>query len=207
MSNRDGNPERSLSVRDYLISKFQFIHLRLTKIYKTLNQKVDIQSLEAAAQIFIEDFPLAVFFVSLDGRFLYGNKKAEELSGYQSCEIVGKTYYQTNLVGLNDLIKIAVLFASHAFDHSLGPYRFSLRRKDGSRVGVELLTRLVNFDSSKAILSVVREVDEPKTERDAAKEELELRQRLSALHKGMSPISICMECKKVQATEEEWVPF
>ena len=197
------------SIRDYLIDKFRFIHLRLMKHYNASQETVDLTNLQGAAQTFIEDLPLAIFFASLDGRFLYGNKRAEELSGYRREEIIGKTYFETDFVGINDLIKIAALYASHAFDRNLGPYRFTLRKKNGARVKVELLAQLVAFGASKSkiIISIVREVDEPRPQADEPNEEAELRRHLSQLNKGMSPIAICSVCKNVQAAETEWIPI
>jgi PAS domain S-box-containing protein len=138
---------------------------------------------------------------------LYGNKRAEELSGYPRQEVIGKRYYETSFVGLNDLIKIASLFATHVFDQSAGPYNFTMRKKDGTRIRVELLLRLTTFHGSRVILSVVREVQGPESREHEAKEDQELHRRLSQLNKGMSPISMCLDCKKVQSSENEWIPI
>jgi PAS domain S-box-containing protein len=201
------NRAEGLSVRDYLVNKFQFIHLRLLKFYRAHNDKADEGEIRDAAQLFIEQLPTAVFFVNLEGRFLYGNKKAEELSGYSRQEVIGKRYYETNFVGLNDLIKIASLFAAHVFDQSTGPYNFTLRRKDGNRIRVELLIRLTTFHGSRVILCVVREVQGPESREHEAKEDQELHRRLSQLNRGMSQISMCLDCKKVQSAENEWIPI
>jgi PAS domain S-box-containing protein len=205
--NESNHREKRLSVRDYLSSKFQFIHLRLAKIYSSMNQTLDLPALEAAAKTFIEDLPLAVFFSSLEGRFLYCNRRSEELSGYPREEVVGRLYYQAGFVSLNDLIKLASLYASRAFDHSLGPYRFTLIRKDGRRIRVEILTHLTSFGESRIVMSLAREVDELNLKQEEGDEEGDLQRRLSLINKGMSPISICMDCKKVQAAEDEWIPI
>lgn len=199
--------EKGLSVREYLLSKFQFIHLRLAKIYKSVNQQLDIPALEAAARVFIEDFPEAIFFSSLEGRFLYCNRKSEELSGYQRTSIIGKLYYQTGFVSLSDLIKLASLYASRAFTHNLGPYRITLLRRDGATIPVEVQTQLVPFGASRIIMSMARAVNEAHPEPDDANKEADLLRRLAEIHKGMSPVSICMDCKKIQATEDEWIPM
>jgi PAS domain S-box-containing protein len=201
------NPNDGLSVRDYLVNKFQFIHLRLLKFYKAHKDKPDVSAIQDAAQLFLEELPVAVFFVDLEGRFLYGNKKAEELCGYPRQEIIGKRYYETNFVGLNDLIKIASLFAAHVFDKSAGPYTFTLRKRDGTRISVELLIRLSMFRSSNVILAAVREVQAAESKEHEAKSDLDLHRRLSQLNRGMSPISMCLDCKKVQAAENEWIPI
>ncbi|HUI71712.1 MAG TPA: PAS domain-containing protein, partial [Spirochaetia bacterium] len=181
--------------------------LRLAKIYKSVNQQLDIPALEAAARIFIEDFPQAVFFSSLEGRFLYCNRKSEELSGYPRSDIIGKLYYQTGFASLSDLIKLASLYATRAFTHNLGPYRFTLLRHDGTGIPVEVETRLVPFGASRIIMSVARGVAEPRTETDDGNEEADLQRRLVEIHRGMSPVSICMDCKKIQAAEDEWIPI
>ncbi len=199
--------EKHSSVREYLESKFAFIHLRLAKIYQAMEQEPDPAGLEAAAQTFVEGLPVAVFFSSIRGRFLYCNARAEELSGYPRREVVGKLYYQARFLSVNDLIRLASLYASHAFDHSLGPYRFTLIRKDRRRVQVEVITRLSPFGASRIVLSALREVEDPRSEEKDTDDEGELQLRLSRIHKGMSPISICLDCKKVQATEDEWVPI
>jgi PAS domain S-box-containing protein len=200
------NHGAGLSVRDYLVSKFQFIHLRLLKIYKARGD-LDVNEIQEAAQLFIEELPAAVFFADLEGRFLYGNRRAEELCGYPRQEIIGKRYYETNLVGLNDLIKIASLFATHLFDKSPGPYSFTLRKKDDARIRVELFVRLTTFHSANLILATVREVPAPGLKERETKNDRELHRRLSQLNRGMSPISMCLDCKKVQSSENEWIPI
>ncbi len=206
MEKRD-DPGKRLSTREYLTSKFEFIHLRLTKIYKGVAEEPDPAALQESAQAFIEDLPIAVFFSSLQGRFLYCNRRAEELSGYSRKDVVGKLYYQTRFVGLNDLIKLASLYASRAFDHSLGPYRFTLIRRDGRRLRIEVMTRLSAFGLSRIVVSMAREVDESHPAREDEEEEGDLKRRLSQINRGMNPISICMDCKKIQASEDEWVPI
>jgi len=203
----ENSPGQLLTIREYLSKKFQFIHLRLRKYYNIQSDTLDAQSIKAATQPLIEQFPLAIFLANMDGRFLYGNKKAEELSGYERSEIVGKRYYETSLVSLNDLMKIAALFASHAFNQDWKPYRFTLRRKQGTRTKVELQTHLINLGGTRILMSLVRELGGPLETKEGSEEEIELQQRILQLNKGMSPISMCMDCKKVQASEEEWLPI
>ena len=56
-------------------------------------------------------------------------------------------------------------------------------------------------------MSVVREVQGPESKEHESKDDVELHRRLSQLNHGMSPISMCLECKKVQSSENEWIPI
>jgi len=69
------------------------------------------------------------------------NKSAEEMVGYEREEVHGKKYYEMNLWSVNDLSKIASLFASDAFDRQLRPYRFNLLERDESLDGRSDTTR------------------------------------------------------------------
>ena len=110
-----------------------------------------------------------------------------------------------NLVSLNELIKIATHFAIHVYDKAFGPYRLTVRRKDGSRIRVELLTRVIDFAQSKIIMATARKVDDVKDNGEQLGEESEVLRWLAELNKAMSLVSICSDCKKIRTAKDEWI--
>ncbi|GAF67736.1 unnamed protein product, partial [marine sediment metagenome] len=94
-----------------------------------------------------------IFYLSdLKGTFLDGNKIAEEVTGYKKPELVGKSFLKLKLLTGVELVKAAKLLAKNALGRSTGPDEFTLIRKDGHKVIVELSTRPIKIGSKTIVL-------------------------------------------------------
>lgn len=62
------------------------------RMYKALQQS------EENLKTYLESAPDAIYINNLKGTFMYGNKKAEEITGYSRKELIGKSFLSLNLL-------------------------------------------------------------------------------------------------------------
>jgi PAS domain S-box-containing protein len=117
-----------------------------------------------------------IYISDLKGTFLYGNKRAEKIIGYKRQELIGKSFLKLNLLPTKHLAKAAKLLALNAMGKPTGPDEFALRRKNGSRIWVEITTTAVNKGRGVAVIGLVRDITERKR---AEEKEKQLQQQLN----------------------------
>ena len=110
----------------------------------------------------MENAPDGVYLSDLKGTFLYGNKKAEEIIGYEREEIIGKSFLKLNLLPAKHLAKAGKLLALSAMRRPTGPDEFELIRKDGSRLWVEITTAPIKQGGKVVVIGFVRDITERK---------------------------------------------
>ena len=59
---------------------------------------------------YLENAPDAIYISDIKGNFLYGNKKAEEMTGYKREEFLGKNFLNLNLLPPGHLLKAGTVF-------------------------------------------------------------------------------------------------
>jgi len=134
-------------------------------------QKMAEEKLRASEErfkYFIENAPEPIWVQDVNGIFLDGNKRVEELTGYKREELIGKNMLETNLIP-SEYIPIAMeMFKLDKLGEISGPNELKLRRKDGSLVSVEASIIPVEWEGKLNIIGVGRDI----TERKRAEKEL-----------------------------------
>ncbi|RMG75278.1 MAG: PAS domain S-box protein [Nitrospirae bacterium] len=124
-----------------------------------------------------------IYITDTDRRFIFWNKAAEKITGYSAKEIMGKSCYDdilrhkdyTGKVMCTDMCPIA---SSIQNNKTLGPEVVSLKKKDGTRIMVEVMTSpLKNLDGEviggiEVFRDVTRRIEHQK-QLDRKKKELE----------------------------------
>jgi len=118
---------------------------------------------------YLERAPDGVYINDLNGTFLYGNKKAEEIAGYKRGELIGKSFLKLNLLPAKHLAKAGKLLALNLMGRPTGPDEFELIRKDGSRIWVEINTVPIKQEGKTVVIGFVRDI----TEHKRAEEEIQ----------------------------------
>lgn len=128
----------------------------------------ELKSSEERLKILFEFAPDAYYLNDLKGTFVDGNRMAEELTGYAREGLIGKSFLKLKLLPPHQIPKAAALLAKNALGKGTGPDEFTLRRKDGSQVEVEIRTYPVKIKNKTLVLGIARDI----TERKRAEEEL-----------------------------------
>ncbi|MBN1223977.1 MAG: PAS domain S-box protein [Candidatus Aminicenantes bacterium] len=109
-------------------------------------------------EVLLDNAPIGIYYSDFAGRFIYGNKKAEEIVGYKKEELIGKSFLKIDLLPRTEIKKAAKLLALNKLGKSSGPDEFILVRKDGSKRSVEITTTLITVNGKKTVLGMVQDV-------------------------------------------------
>jgi len=119
---------------------------------------------------YMENAPDGIYMSDLEGNFLYGNRKCEEIIGYRREELIGKTFLDFNLLSENSLNKAIQLLQANMEGKSTGPDEIELISKEGRFIFVEINTNVVQRMGKTIVLSFVRDITERKQAETALKQ-------------------------------------
>lgn len=155
----------------------------------TIAQLMDITELKQAEKkfrILFESAPDAYYLSDLEGTFINGNKAAERITGYKKKELIGKNFLKLKMVSNDQVPKIIALFEKNAKRLPTGPDEFTLRKKDGSKVDVEITTHTVQIEGKDIVLGIARDISERRrmeTEKRVLENQLLQSQKMEAIGK------------------------
>jgi two-component system sensor histidine kinase/response regulator len=121
-----------------------------------------LKSSQEYLKAIFEFAPDAYYLSDIEGRFLDGNRAAEEVVGYNRKELVGESFLSLGLLPGDQLSKAAALLAVSMAGHPTGPDELVLNRKDGTRVTVEVRTFPIRIKGESIILGIARDIGERK---------------------------------------------
>ena len=122
----------------------------------------ELAKAEERNRILLEHAPIGIYYSDLSGKFLYGNKKAEEIVGYRKEELLGKTFLKLQLLDPKDITRASKLLALNRLAKATGPDEFVLKRKDSTQVTVEINTAVIAMNGTKVVLGMVQDITERK---------------------------------------------
>lgn len=131
-----------------------------------------------------ENAPIGIYYNDFTGKFLYGNRKAEEIIGYEKDELIEKNFFEANLLKKRDLPKALKVLALNRFGKSTGPEEFTLIRKDGTERTVEIMTEVISVSGKKMVLGMVHDLTERRimeAERRKLEEQLYQSQKMESI--------------------------
>jgi len=146
----------------------------------------ELKNSEERLKIMFEYAPDAYYLSDLKGYFIDGNKAAENLVGYKKEEVIGKSFLNLDLLSAKELLKASKLLAKNLQGKGTGPDEFTLNRKDGSQVSVEIRTYPVKIKGKTVVLGIARDITERKKVEMALKEsEAKFRLLFSEMTEGV----------------------
>jgi len=131
----------------------------------------ELISSEERLRILFEFAPDAYYLGNLKGHFVDGNRAAEETTGYKREELIGNSFLKLQLLSPRQIPRAAALLAKNVLGQPTGPDEFTLRRKDGSQVSVEIRTFPVKIKGQTLVLGIAHDITERK------RTELELQEK------------------------------
>ncbi len=122
---------------------------------------------EKRLRILFDSAPDGYYLTDLKGTLIDGNKAAEQIAGYKKEELIGKNLLQLGLLHKRQLPSAIASLAKNAMGKPTGPDAFTLTRKDGSEIHVEITTRPVLIAGHTRVLAIARDISaRKKTEED-----------------------------------------
>ncbi|MFH1594126.1 MAG: PAS domain S-box protein [Candidatus Omnitrophota bacterium] len=152
---------------------------RLERLVPCVEKELSIMALikekkesEEKFKTIFEYAPDCYYLSDLKGNLIDGNRMVEEIIGYRKEELIGKNFFQLNMIVPRDLPKAAAELAANVSGKSTGPTEYTLIRKDGSKVSVETRTFPVKIKDKTLILGIARDITKRKEMEKVSKERL-----------------------------------
>jgi PAS domain S-box-containing protein len=153
----------------------------ITDITERKKVETRLRNSEERLKLLFQYAPDAYYVSDLKGTLIDGNKAAEKLTGYKKAELTGKSFLKLNLLSRRGLLRATKLLAKNALGKSTGPDEFTLTRKDGTKVSVEIRTFPMNLQGEILVLGIARDITERKK---AEREVFESQQKFHQLFMG-----------------------
>jgi PAS domain S-box-containing protein len=145
---------------------------RISKAEKELGNS------EERLNALFEHAPDAYYLGDLKGKFVDSNKTAEEITGYQKDELIGKDFLELNMLSPEQMLKMIEILAENALGNSTGPDEFSLARKDGSHIMVEIRTFPVDINQKTLVLGMAHDITNRKRTEEALKRQFAVEKQI-----------------------------
>ena len=111
--------------------------------------------------------PDAYYLADATGKFIDVNKAAEKLFSHEKEDILGKSFLKLKLLSSDQIHKAAKHLAFNIFGKPTEPEEYTIRRKDGSQVPVEINTIPTKLNGKTRLLGIVRDITEKKKSAEA----------------------------------------
>ena len=154
------------------------LHLIVRDIRERKGAEEALKESEERLKVLFEFAPDAYYLNDLQGIFVDGNAAAEGITGYKREELIGKSFLTLQLLPPEEILKAAAVLAKNVAGQPTGPDEFTLNRKVGSQVTVEIRTFPVRINNQTLVLGIARDVTERKRAEEAlrkAHDQLEIR--------------------------------
>ena len=138
----------------------------------------ELRNSEERLNALFEHAPDAYYLGDLKGKFVDSNRAAEEITGYQKDELIGKDFLELNMLSPEQMLKMIEILAENALGNSTGPDEFSLTRKDGSHIMVEIRTFPVDINQKTLVLGMAHDITNRKRTEEALKRQFEVEKQI-----------------------------
>lgn len=136
---------------------------------------------EQRLKILFESAPDGIYLSDLEGNFIDGNRMTEELAGYAREELIGRSFAEAGLLWPNEVPKAIANLGKIAAGEPTRPDEFTLKRKDGTQVVVEIRAYPVSINGQTLALGIACDITQRKKaehllrkERDKAQQYLDV---------------------------------
>ncbi len=128
---------------------------------------------EERLRAYFENAPDGIVLSRTDGTVLYCNSRAEELTGYQRNELLGRSLGDANIFPETAKLRALQGLERNRRGSPAGPDDFQIQRKDGSRLWVAMTAAPVKHQGQRVVLTFMRDVSERIHEEEVLRQERE----------------------------------
>jgi len=156
-------------------------------------------------ELLFEYAPDPYYLSDMNGIFLDGNRASEKIIGYSKEELIGKNFFELDLLLPEQLPMAAKLLEKNRNSQATGPDEFKLKAKDGRELFTEILTLPIEINGEQTVLGIARDITKRKQiETDRERLIKELQDALEEVKTLRGFIPICATCKKIRDDEGYW---
>jgi len=120
--------------------------------------ELSLQESEERFRTLFEYAPEAYYLSDPLGTFIDGNRAAELMVGYRREELIGKNFFDLDILSADDLATALGLLERNSAGESTGPDEFVLHTKDGSSIHTEIRTYPVEIRGEKVVLGIAHDI-------------------------------------------------
>jgi PAS domain S-box-containing protein len=154
----------------------------VTDITERKRAEQALRESEERLKILFESAPDAIYLIDFEGRFIDGNRAAEELIGFAKDEVIGKSLAEMGLLSDGQLSKAKANLKKVVAGKLSGPIEYILKRKDDTYVTVEVRTFPVKIGGKILTLGIARDITGHKrTEKELLEHHAKLKSLASQL--------------------------
>ena len=121
-----------------------------------------LQNNQQRLSALLDNAPDVIFTYDINGRFISGNKRAEELMGYSKEEMIGKTFAESRMFTTESLARTAQRLEEYKKGVASEPQQYELIARDGSHIFVEVRGVPIVQDDKIEIIAIARDITERK---------------------------------------------
>ena len=137
---------------------------------------------EERLKILFESAPDAIYLIDSEGKFIDGNRAAEELIGFAKEEVIGKNLAEIGLLPGGQLSKAKANLKNVAVGELSGPNEYIVKRKNGIHISIEVRTFPVKIGGKMLSLGIARDItDRKQTEKKLLEHQAKLKSLASQL--------------------------
>jgi PAS domain S-box-containing protein len=129
----------------------------------TSRKKIEsnLKNSEERLRAIVENAPDAIFIYDNDGIMTYGNRKAEELTGYSKAEFTGKSIFDMGIVTEKYIPMVAEKLTQFRGIPG-GPQEIELINKSGRHILIEVTVFPIAKHGSSEVVGIARDITERK---------------------------------------------
>jgi PAS domain S-box-containing protein len=121
-----------------------------------------LQGSQQRLSVLIDNAPDVIFTYDINGRFISGNKRAEDLMGYSQEELLGKTFAESGIFTPESLAKAVQRIESYKHGKPSEPTPYELISRDGSHIFVEVRGVPIVQGNTVEVIAIARDITERK---------------------------------------------
>jgi PAS domain S-box-containing protein len=154
----------------------------VTDITERKKAEQAVRESEERLKILFESAPDAIYLIDSEGIIVDGNRAAIKLIGFAKDEVVGKSLAEIGLLSEEQFSRANANLKKVVAGQLSGPNEYTLTRKDGSHVSIEVRTFPVKIEGKMLALGIARDITEHKqTEKKLLEHQAKLKSLASQL--------------------------